>query len=174
MARDSSKKAQRLPEIPDFPNSPLSAWKHYGILKALEREFHKELEAKNYSGHLVGLDVTYIVGGETFTMEYGYGVEQTAGLLPNKEDPLSNDFVSEMYDLASELILAHIDPSVLTFELLLSASINQAVNTVAVKCQIATEANCGKDDCTGKCRKFISRNNGPWTCTHKKGQCRCS
>jgi hypothetical protein len=173
MAKDNSRKNRALPEIPDFPDSPLAAWKHYGILKALERRFHQELEAQNYTGHLVGLDVTYLVGKESFTMEYGYGVEQSNGPR-DKGDPLSDDFVAEMYDLASDLISEHIDPAVITFDLSLGAAINQPVNTVAVKCQIATDANCGKDECEGKCRKFISRNNGPWTCTHKKGKCKCS
>ena len=174
MSLPTEDRSEHFPEIPDYPNSPLSAWKHYGILKVMERKFHEELERQNYPGHLVGLDVTYVVGRDSYTMEYGYGVDQKAGLLPSKEDPLSDEFVAEMYDLANNLISQHISPYISGFDLQLSASINQQVNTVAVQCQIATNANCGQASCIGKCRKFINRNNTGWVCQHKKGTCKCT
>lgn len=173
MVQDIDEESRGLPEIVDHPNSPLSAWKHYGILKVLERKFHEELEKQQYPGHLVGLDVTYVVGKDSYTMEYGYGVDGGPGVQPGKE-PLSNEFVSEMYDLANNLVAQHISPYISRFDLLLSASINQQVNTIAVQCQIATQANCGKPSCIGKCRKFINRNNTGWVCQHKKGTCSCT
>jgi len=171
--RDSSQ-TNELPDIPEYPDSPLSAWKHYGIMRVLEGKFHEELEKQEYDGHLVGLMVTYTVGGDPYSMGFGYGVETKAALLAQDDDPLSDEFVSEMYDFARSLIAQHINQYVSNFELELGASVNPKLSTLAVKCMIATNANCGKESCVGKCRKFISRNNGPWVCTHTKGLCTCS
>lgn len=173
MAKRMTLQAADLPEIPDYPNSPLSAWRHYGILKVLEERFQAELVNAGYTGHLVGLGLTYTVAGDSYAMEYGYGVKANQGILGNKEDPLSDDFVAEMYDLANELITKYMSPYVIDFDLQLSASVNPDVVTVDVKCQVATKVNCGKEECKGQCRKFISRNKGPWVCTHKKGSCKC-
>jgi hypothetical protein len=173
MARKTAVQVEGLPEIPDYPTSPLSAWKHFGILKALEEKFHAELVQLGYVGHLVGLGVTYTVNGDPFTMEYGYGVENAEGILEDKADPLTDDFVGEMYDLANNLIAQNINPYTGSFELQLSASVNPQIATVVAICQVATAANCGKAACIGQCRRFISRNNGPWVCTHKKGTCNC-
>jgi hypothetical protein len=173
MPKRTIDQVEGLPEIPDHPNSPLSAWKHYGILKVLEDKFQTELKNIGYTGHLVGLGVTYTVDDDPFTMDYGYDVEKAEGVLANKDDPLTDEFVAEMYDLANELIGEHMSPYISSFDLELSASVNPQVATVFVKCQIATDANCGKAACIGQCRKFISRNDGPWICTHKKGSCNC-
>jgi hypothetical protein len=174
MAKQPVTQAKGLPEIPDFPTSPLPAWKHYGILKVLEGRFRAELESVPYDGHLVGLGITYTVGGDPYTMEYGYGADAPQNIINNQSDPLSDDFVGDMYDLANDLIAEHISPYVLSFELQINASVNPQVASVAVKCQIANDANCGKASCKGQCRRFISRNNGPWICTHKRGTCKCS
>lgn len=173
MAKQITARTEGLPKIPDHPNSPLPAWKHYGILKVLEEKFHAELERVEYVGHLVGLGVTYIVGGDTYTMDYGYGIGIVQGIMEGKGDPLTDEFVAEMYDLANGLIAEHMNPYIGSFELQLNASVNQQIASVAVKCQIATDANCGKQACKGQCRKFIKRNDGPWVCTHKKGSCNC-
>ena len=172
MAKRMTLQAADLPETPDHPNSPLSAWRHYGILKVLEERFHTELEDVGYAGHLVGLGLTYTVAGDTYPMEYGYRMDANQ-VGPDKEDPLSDDFVAEMYDLANELITKYISPYVIDFDLQLSASVNPTVATVEVKCQIASKTNCGKEECKGQCRKFIKRGNEPWKCTHKKGSCKC-
>ena len=173
MAKRITLQAADLPEIPDYPNSPLSAWRHYGILKVLEEKFHPELVNVGYAGHLVGLGLTYTVAGDAYPMEYGYRMDVNQGILENKKDPLTDEFVAEMYDLANELITKYMSPYVIDFDLQLSASVNPDVVTVDVKCQVATKANCGKEECKGQCRKFISRNKGPWVCTHKKGSCKC-
>lgn len=173
MCARASKQTDEFPEIPDHPNSPLSAWKHYGILRALEWKFHEELDSQGYDGHLVGLNLTYTVGPDPYSMGFGYGVEENANLMTEEDDPLTDDFVSRMYDFASDLIALHINPYVSDYSIQLSASLNPHISTVKVKCMIATNANCGRDSCNGNCRKFISRNNGPWVCTHIKGSCRC-
>src|SRR5262245_12348962 len=84
--------------IPDYPASPLSGWKHYGILKILEEQFQKELKRNGYPGHLVGLELTYHAGSDSYTMGFGYRFEEPDGE-DTTEDPLSDDFVEQMFDL---------------------------------------------------------------------------
>jgi len=163
-----------VPEIPDLPNSPLSGWKHYYILKELEKKFHAQLEQQKYAGRLVGLDVTYKVGEYPYTMNYGYNIDTQGNLLDEKDDPLDDPFVMEVYDLAIDLITQHISPHVLNFSVEISASINPNFSNIKVLCMTATAANCSRQSCQGKCRMFIKRNNGPWECQHFKGKCSCS
>jgi hypothetical protein len=174
MSRKTKSQAEELPDIPDYPNSPLPAWKHYGILKVVEGKLHEELKQQKYTGHLVGLDLTYTVGPDTYAMSYGYSFEQVHEGITATVDPLSDEFVETLYDFASDLISENINPAGTRFNMQLSVSVNQQVNTKTVICQIATEANCGKNECIGKCRKFKKKNDGSWECTHKKGSCTCT
>jgi hypothetical protein len=168
MSEPINRQILELPDIPNDPDppSPLSPWKHYHILKELEGRFQAYLKEINYKGHLVGLEITYSVGENNYTMEYGYNYDPTENPMDGgKEDPLTDDLMDKMYDFASDLIAKHISISEIGFNVQISASVNQAVSTNGKTCKIATVANCGKAECLGKCRTFRKK-NGNWVCQH--------
>ena len=162
-------------EIYDPPDSPLPAWKHYRILKAVENRLHAQLEQQEYDGRLIGLEVSYKVAKvkAPFSMGYGYDTNNKGDLIDEKDDPLSDEFVMEIYDFASGLIAEHINPNGEDFSCELSASINPVFGKVRVRCAIANNLNCNRQSCQGNCRLFINRNNTGWVCKHRRGNCRC-
>ena len=168
MSESINRQILELPDVPNDPDppSPLSAWKHYHILKKLENKLHAYLKKTDYKGHLVGLEVTYSVGENSYTLEYGYNYDPTENPRDGgRKDPLTDDLMDEMYDFISDLIAKHISISDSGFNVQLSASVNQEVSTNGKTCKIATAANCGNAECLGKCRTFRKK-NGKWVCQH--------
>lgn len=169
-----------LPEVPDFPGSPLSGWKHYGILKLAENKIFMELESIGYQGRLIGLRISYYVGGaakpendedlgDEYTMAFGYNVTDGQTNLIEETPPPSEEFIIGLYDFVGDMIANHISPYVPEFALRLDAAFNPTPTTYTIACRIVKAGECGDGSAhEGSRRRMLKINNGPWRCLHTK------
>ncbi|HLF74228.1 MAG TPA: hypothetical protein VI524_07780 [Anaerolineales bacterium] len=168
-----------LPAIPDFPNSPVSGWKHFGILKRAEARIHAELIKQKYDGRLVGLRVTYgklntaneqedeLI--DPYTMSYGYDLHDME-LLDQDDDPLSDDFIIELYEEISDLVHKNAKIDIRDRVVSLEANLNPKTKNRIVRPMICRVGQCDRppDSCIGKWRIMISRDGGrTWRCRHR-------
>jgi hypothetical protein len=168
--------ADGLPPVPDYPDSPLSGWKHYGIMKLAEKMIHDELEGLNYGGKLVGLRISYFVGGsdnpekqedlgDEHQMAFGYNVEDDGPDTIEEAPPPSEEFINGLYDFVSDMIANNISPYVLGFSVRLDTAFNQIPTKYTIACRFVGQNECTQGH-TGVFR-MISINHGPWRCLHR-------
>jgi len=159
-------KEKGLPPIPDYPLSPLPAWKHYGILKLAEQKIHDNLAQVDYSGRLIGIRIGYSSGKESaFDMSYGYDVEEE--LPESAGGPLSDEFALELYKFVNGLIAENTDPET-KYQTSLEACVNRRARRVRVESRICAAGECANNPstCVGNLRVMIKRNKKPWVCQH--------
>jgi len=162
-----------LPQVPDYPDSPLSAWKHYGIMKLAQQKTHEYLRNVPYDGHLIGLRISYSAGTEpslqdTYTMSYGYDVDEEQDLMPDTDEPFSDDFIIELYKYANQLIAENINPYITSFQTNLDASVNPRRRRIRIEPRICAAGECANNPstCVGNLRLMVKRNKKPWVCQH--------
>jgi hypothetical protein len=178
-----------LPDVPNYPDAPLLAWKHYGILKLAETSIHQELEQGNNVGLLVGLRVSYFVErpgyyqndqGDEYTMSYGYGVtdeewpvqaepiEVNLGMLPSEE------FLFGLSNFVTDLIANNINPYVLpvTTRMDITFSVSGVPGPImnTIMCRIVQVGECalGSDHEGERRRMYRSSATGNWKCQHTR------
>ena len=168
------------------PVAPLSTWNHYRIVKKIERKVQIYLHDQGYEGYCLGIRVGYSVyQGESEepqsqSLSFGYVTEaddKTDTWLnhyknsvrdlnpPETDNPLTDDFIDELYTEAANLIKANIDPSVETFTVLLETAVSGSVKKKGRDCRRPRGTECNQA-CTGR-RVLRQRNNGTWFCTHQ-------
>jgi hypothetical protein len=162
------KKAKKgLPEIPDYPDAPLPAWKHYGITRFADLAIQDELERIGYSGYLVGLAVQYTVEDpeKTYSMIFGK-VDDSEESLKGKleESPLTDKFLLKLHEQVQALIYKNTPDYAGTMNLLLKTNVNGASTSSA--CHKVAQGECNKRSDVGKYRICTKRGN-KWSCTHK-------
>ncbi len=170
---------QNLPPIPDYPNAPLPAWRHYGITSYADQKIVAELTRVVYPGYMIGMEMAYALETEeVYQMRFG-DVTMPENALPesgsgepdqkrpstlDEELPLTDEFLSALYDDVRQLILDYTPEysGVLTPEL--TIAITGSKRVIKFKCIVPDECNQGHTDK----RKCKSINGGPWICTHRK------
>lgn len=153
-----------LPDIPDYPEAPLPAWKHYGITNFASQKIVEELENVQYSGYMVGLEVGYSLEEEkkTYAMSFGKVRPSEEELEQQGEEPdlpISDEFLVRLYQTIHDYMKANGSEN-LSPEL--TIVITGSLKAVTVMCrtpQVCDRRHGGKR----WCKKV---NSGPWTCLH--------
>lgn len=183
MEKDPQGLDQELPPIPDYPDAPLPAWKHYGITSYADRKILEELTRVEYPGYMIGMEMAYTVESEeVYCMQFGDTaiteamlqksqsqepdpkLEQEASQDLDEELPLSDDFLSDLYDDVRELIKTNTPDYSGEVTPELTIAITGSKKVIKFKCRVPEVC---KNHHTDK-RKCKSINGGPWKCTHKK------
>lgn len=172
MREDEQKQDGGLPDVPDYPEAPLPAWKHYGITNYASNRIVEELESVQYRGYMIGLEVAYVADDkQTYAMRFGkvdvrdevdFRDEDSKEQMRESEIPLSDEFLDKLSDMLNRLIAANAPehPGNLSPEL--TISITGSVTSVRTRCRIPQQCNKGH---TNK-RWCKSVNYGPWVCLH--------
>jgi len=152
-----------LPTIPDYPDSPLPAWQHYGITNYAGQKIQEELDRIGYSGYLIGLGVAYRPeNGKTYSMQFGR-VDDADEL--EEDQPLSDDFLLHLYQITSQFI-AHNTSLDGTIDTELRISIKGSQISIRVMCRIIQAGECthqpGHDGSRMVCRSYNGGNT--WHC----------
>jgi len=166
---------EQLPTIPDHPEAPLPAWKHYGITNYGDQKIQEELSRIQYSGFMVGLEMAYKPQNEkTYAMAFGridIPTEESQQLDPAQESeekfPLSDDFLESLYEDVDKLITANTPGYSGKISPELTISITGSRTVVKIACRRPQVCSQGHSD-TRWCQ---SVNNGPWTCLSSHRRC---
>jgi hypothetical protein len=174
MREDEPKQDEDLPDIPDYPEAPLPAWKHYGITNYASNTIVEELESVQYKGYMIGLEVAYAGDDKkTYAMRFGKVDVRDEVDLPDEgsnekrqgpELPLSDEFLDKLSDTIDKLIAANVpdDPGNLSPELtIVITGSTVSIRTLCTKPDICAMSHTGK-------RRCKSVNYGPWECLHGK------
>lgn len=169
----------RIDNLPEYPDAPLSAWKHYGILKIVEKRVHQMLQEAEYDGHLVGLRVGYIAyadgGPQPYSMAFGYVVEDSdieqddSPEDTDESSPLTEENFDDLYNETFDLISANI-PSEIDFSVIVETAVNPKFKRGGKVCRIVEEGECNKHgdaNHAGQRCYLRLKNSGKWRCIHK-------
>ncbi len=167
-AQKSAKKEPKreLPDIPNYPDTPLAPWIHYGITQFAGEEVQKELDRLAYQGYLIGLRVAYTVADNTemaYQMSFGR-VPPLQSLIVDTEDPLTDDFLLDLHDAVCTLIHKYTPEMISDMDVEVTANVSGSEHACSVKC-LSGGYICDKNH-TGK-RKCVQRQGGSWTCKHR-------
>jgi hypothetical protein len=162
-------KAQSKPKI-DFkdPKSPVSGWKHYGILSYTEKKIRKLLDESGYTaGYLIGLQVGYVYRKRPYIMAFGYGVGEEERQMPDGQNVLSQDLLIALYrdvrTLFKENSTASGDISA-NLDLTISGSQIQ----INFTCGIVQQGQCVQTpNHVGQFMVLSRVGNDPWKCAHQ-------
>lgn len=168
------------------PEAPLSIWAHYKIVKRIERKIQLYLHDHEYPGYCLGVRVGYSIytpeteEPEKHALSFGYVTENGDKVdpwtehfknsvpdlnPPETENPLTDEFIDELYLEAANYIKANIDPGVETFTVLLETAVSGSVKAKGRDCRKPRGNECSQR-CPGR-RVMKQRNNGTWFCTHQ-------
>jgi hypothetical protein len=162
-----------LPEIPDFPESPLPGWKHYGITNFAGQTTQEELNRNQYPGYLIGLRFRYtVLDGEA---ENAY--EMSFGLVKPPEEqkyaklmsPLTDDFMIKLYDAVNALLHQNIPEELGEIQSEINATLSGSVNFITIKCRLVQVGECdlgNNSPDNGATRLCIKVQEDPWRCLH--------
>lgn len=157
-----------LPDIPDYPDAPLPAWKHYGITKYASDRVVKELEGQHYEGYMVGLDLKYSLDKEhSYSMGFGKVDIPDTTQEEEKEEPelpVSDEFLVDLYQTANALIAKNVPGGLKDFDSELTVALTGSLKVVKLACTVPDRCNRGHIN-RRCCRKV---NSGPWRCLHDR------
>jgi hypothetical protein len=174
-------------------DAPLSTWNHYQIIKKIEREIQKYLhdlheladsDPRKYDGYLLGIRVGYSIYAhpedeqpKKYSMAFGYVAEDEGDSWldhyrksgaedypPGATNPLTDEFINQLYAEAGNYIRANISSSVDTFTVLLETAVSGSVKSKGVDCRKPRPNECNQG-CNGR-RLMNQRLDGSWFCTH--------
>ncbi len=163
----------------DYPTSPVPAWKHYQIIKEVEKKIRKRLKEMEYKGYLIGLSVGYTLVradkksnevGQEYTMSFGYGVKDVKEFAREK-NPLDQEFVTDLLHDIQRWIENNTDiPG--DYRVELNISISGSYYYYGIKCDILRAGQCGGDPnknnqkCPVGDRRVLYDDGSGWKCTH--------
>ncbi len=170
MNRKEKKTVRELPPIPDYPDAPLPAWKHYGITNYTGQRVKDEFDRIQYEGYMIGLEVAYTPDDEkNYVISFGK-IDIPDDASQEKESevkiPLSDEFLEDLYQVVTELIPAHCPSYSGKIDTELTIVMTGSVKKVKMGCHVPEQCSLNHTD-KRRCKKV---NDGPWTCTasHKK------
>lgn len=159
---------QPLPDFPEYPEAPLSAWKHYGITNYVGERVIQELERVKYHGDMVGLEVGYVLEDEkAYSMSFGRTKIPDTPSTDEKSEPelpLSDEFLVELFKTINELVAANAPGYLGKLSSTLTIVMTGSYTSVRVICrtpQRCTQRHTGKRWCK-------SINGGTWVCLHTR------
>jgi len=159
------------------PRSPVSAWRHYQILKDIEGRIHKLLADADYQrGYLIGLRVGYkfMPAGsrskekmKTYEMVYGYGVDDDVRtLIADPFDIITQEVILELYRAAGQLFEANATVAG-SFSAILDLTISGSLFQFSIKCDLVLAGQCDANpNHNGQLRILTRFGNEEWKCSH--------
>jgi hypothetical protein len=171
MNEEERKPSRELPPIPDYPDAPLPAWKHYGIINYADQRIKDELANMRYEGYMVGLEVAYMLEDEkSYAMSFGKiskPDEATQKEETEVEIPLSDEFLVDLYQMLTELIPANCPNYSGQMSTELTIVVTGSEYVIKVTCTVPQQCALNHKD-KRWCKKI---NNGPWTCLAGHPRC---
>ncbi len=170
MTRQKQKKAvvEELPSIPDYPEAPLPAWKHYGIASYADQQIRAELDRIGYEGYLIGLEVSYTLENDkTYAMSFGKLEPAEGSEESDNGTPLSDAFLSNLYQVVGQLIHSNAPEYLGEIDTELSIITTGSENKVKVRCRKPQVCDQGHKD-KRWCKKV---NQEKWTCMDGHPKC---
>lgn len=168
MESKEPKSDQSLPDFPEYPEAPLSAWKHSGITKYVGDKVIQELERVQYQGDMVGLNVGYVLEDEsTYSMSFGRTeIPETTSKdeNPEKELPLSDEFLIDLYKTINELIAANVPGYLGKLSSVLTIVMTGSYTSISIICR--TPQSCTLRHTGTRWCKSVNR--GTWVCLHTR------
>lgn len=169
MEKDNKDKPRRdLPEIPDYPDAPLPAWKHYGITNYAGQRILDEIDHVQYTGYLIGMEIAYTVKEEkTYSMAFGkIDIPDEVLKKFDGELPLTDEFLSNLFRTVGALVYENAPDYQDEMDTELIAVISGSAKKVKVKCRKVKNGECTEGH-VGKKKICKSTDNGSsWTCLH--------
>jgi len=155
-----------LPQILDYPESPLPAWKHYGITNFAGQQIQAELKRTGYAGYLIGLGVSYTLAAKSkipYVMVFG---KVDSGEDPAFTLPLNDDFLVGLHETVEEFIGQNIQAPASEIDIELIITLSGSVTKVIIACRLVGPTECAQGD-SGTKKKCKSLDNGTsWNCLH--------
>jgi len=172
MKMKEQKSGRELPPIPDYPDAPLPAWKHYGITNYADQRIKEEFDRIKYEGYMVGLEVAYTLENENdYAMSFGK-INIPEDVSQSKEAdvdiPLSDDFLEDLLQMLTELIPANSPGYSGEMNPALTIVMTGSLIKATFKCRIPEQCSRGHTD-KRWCKKV---NDGLWTCMKSHKPCR--
>jgi hypothetical protein len=168
--KDEEKRPDKdLPPIPDYPEAPLPAWKHYGITNFADQKVQEELDRLQYPGHMVGLEVAYELEDEkTYAMAFGkIDIPEDELQESAREIPLTDEFLANLYKVVDDLIPHHSPGHSENMNTEITIVMSGSLKKVKVKCRKPEQCSQGHTD-KRWCKKVGKE---PWTCLDGHQKC---
>lgn len=164
MNKEEKKRERELPSIPDYPDAPLPAWKHYGITNYADQRIQAEFDRLQYDGYMVGLEIAYTPDDEK-RYAISFGKLEVPDDPPREKEskvdiPLPDEFLENLYQTVAELIPANCPNYSGEFNAQLTIVMTGSLKKVSYMCRIPEQCSRNHTD-KRICRK---ENNGPWVC----------
>lgn len=163
---------QKLPLIPDYPNTPLPAWKHYGITNYAGQMLVDKLDSIQYPGYMIGLELTCLLEDESsYSMKFGMveiPAEESKEQDEPNELPIDDDFLLQLYQDVKTLMVENAPDYQGTLEPMLTYVMTGSKIKVQIMCRRPEVCTLNHTD-KRVCKKV---GTGPWTCLDKHFKCK--
>ncbi len=182
MEKQEQGSTEGLPPIPDYPDAPLPAWKHYGVTNYADQKILEELKHVEYPGFMVGLKIAYTIETEQiYCMQFGdttipqdaleksrsEEINQADSSELDEELPFTDEFLSSLFDDIGQLITNNTPGYSGEINPKLTIAITGSRKVIDIMDRYPPY-DCNKGHTDRRTCKSV--NDGPWKCTHRKAR----
>lgn len=153
-------------DVPEYPEGPLPAMKHYGITYFTCQKIVEELDTLQYPGYMVGLKVGYAMeDGSEYEMKFGIVDLSDEDLEQQEKEPdlpVSDEFLIRLYQTVQDYMKANVPDGGEKLNPEIAITMSGSLIMVRMMCRPPEFCDRGH---TGSrwCKKV---NLGSWTCLH--------